>query len=190
MAFKKVATLDTDSAVTIGGKDKKTGKANPKSIEGYFLGTKALGPNKFNKSKTDYMHILQTQEGNIGVWGKTHMDRQLLSVSPGTMIRVTFSGTKDVGKGNDMNCYLVEVDEDNRIEVNLEAANEPVDASGEESYEEEGGEEEESSDGDEQLADEVAPARATPPRRAAQAPSAAAQAKTRSLLGGGKSRVA
>lgn len=192
MAFKKLQTLDTDSAVTIGGKDKKTGKSNPKSIEGYFLGTKALGPNKFNKSKTDYMHILQTQDGNIGVWGKTHMDRQLLAVNPGTMVRITFSGTKDVGKGNDMNCYLVEVDEDNTIEVSLEAANTPVDASGCAGDFDPDSEpsDDESEEEDPLPADEPAPARAVAPRHAAQPPSAAAQAKTRALLGGGKNRVA
>ena len=94
MAFTKVATLDTDNTVTLGGVDKKTGKTNPKSVEGYFLGTRTLGPNKFNKTKIDYTHIVQTNAGNTGVWGKTHMDRQIASVTPGTMIRVTYKVTR------------------------------------------------------------------------------------------------
>lgn len=181
MAFEKLATLDTDSAVTIGGEDKKTGKPNPESIEGYFLGTKALGPNKFNKSKTDYMHIFQTRQGNIGVWGKTHMDRQLLNVTPGTMVRVTFAGTRDVGKGNDMNCYTVEVDKDNTIEVNLSPSNTPVN-SGDEA------DDGDSDSGDDSPSDEVTPVRASAPRQVTPPPSAASQARTRALLGGGKSK--
>jgi len=179
MAFKKVLTLDTDSVITIGGVDSKTGKANPKSIEGYFLGTKALGPNKFNKSKTDYMHIIQTQNGNTGVWGKTHMDRQLLSVPPGTLVLIQDNGTKDVGKGNDMRCYIVKFDDSDVIDVaGLHQATAPEDA-GAEVYDDGAGDEDEES-----VVDELPPARATPPARAAQVPSAAAQAKTRALLGG------
>ncbi len=180
MAFKKVATLDTDSAVTIGGVDKKTGKKNPTSIEGYLLGTKNLGPNKFNKSKTDYMHILQTQDGNVGVWGKVHMDRQLFGVNPGTMVRITYTGTKDVGKGNPMTCFLVEVDESECIVP--PTSDEDV-TEGSENYSGEEEEEELEAGEEEAPADEAPPARAKPPVRAAQAPSAAAQAKVRGLLG-------
>lgn len=187
MAFEKVATLDTDSTITIGGKDKKTGKSNPPSIEGYFLGTKALGPNKFNRSKTDYMHVFQTQDGNVGVWGKTHMDRQLLSVLPGTMTRVTYAGTKDVGKGNDMTCYLVEVDNENTIPVSF-GANSPVDAP-EESASSSYADDESDDEGEQEAQDETAPRRAAPPRAAAKPPSAAQQERVRSLLGGGKNRV-
>jgi hypothetical protein len=184
MAFKKVATLDTDTTVTLGGHDKKTGKANPEVIEGYFLGTKCLGPNKFNKTKTDYMHILQTQDGNVGVWGKVHMDRQIHQVNPGTMVRITYTGTLDVGKGNPMSCFSVEVDEDNTIEVNLA----PAAASPAEDADYDDGEEDGYDEG--AAADEVAPTRATAPRRAAAAPSAAQQAKVKSLLGGGKNKLA
>ena len=190
MAFKKLPTMDTDSTITIGGVEKKTGKKNPTSVEGYFLGTKALGPNKFNKSKTDYMHVFQTKDGNVGVWGKTHMDRQLVSVTPGTMTRVSFAGTKDVGKGNDMTCYLVEVDELNTIHVNFDVNASREEDSGEADYSNDYDGEEESADDKESAADEVAPSRPVPPRQAAQAPSAASIAKTKALLGGSKNKVA
>lgn len=182
MAFKKLTTLDTDEAITIGGTDKKTGKANPKSIEGYFLATKTIGQNKFNKSKTDYMHVIQTPKGNTGVWGKTHMDRQLLSVNPGTMVRITFDGTKDVGKGNDMTCYKIEVDEDNCVAVNLEA-NKPLEASEEDSagYTDNSSYVDDEED-EEDPVDEVVPTRAAAPRQPAQVPDAARQAKVKALL--------
>ena len=182
MAFTKVATLDTDNTVTIGGVDKKTGKNNPKSVEGYLLGTKSLGSNKFNKSKIDYLHILQTSSGNVGVWGKTHMDWQLASVSPGTMVRISFSGTRDVGKGNPMSCFLVEIDTDNTIEVAGLAGATSDDAgedySSESSYEEE---EEAAVNEEEAPADEAPVSRAKAPARAAKVPSAA---RVKALLGG------
>lgn len=176
MAFTKVATLDTDNTVTLGGVDKKTGKTNLKSVEGYFLGTKTIGANKFNKTKTDYLHILQTSSGNVGVWGKTHMDRQLARVNPGTMIRVTFDGTRDVGKGNPMSCFVVEVDNDNVIDVSSMASLDDSASDSSEDYEQENADSQE-----EEIADEAPVSRPRPPARAAQVPSAA---HVKSLLGG------
>lgn len=188
MGFEKLVTLDTDGMVTIGGKDKKTGEANPKTIEGYFLGTKAVGKNKFNKSKTDYKHILLTKSGNVGVWGKTHLDRQMLDVVPGTMVRITYNGTKDVGKGNPMTCYLVEVDQNETIAVNV-GVNTPIDSSEDSDHSESEDEEELEAGEEETPADETSLSRARPPQRATQPASAAQQSKVKALLGG-KSRSA
>lgn len=167
MSFKEVASLDTDKMVTIGGED-KSGKPNPTKIEGYFLGTKTLGPNKFNKSKNDHLHVLQTKDGNTGVWGKTNLDQKMAAVNPGTMVRITFTGTRDVGKGNDMLCYKVEADAENKIDVTgltetREAAYHEVDESDDDDL-----------DSDERALDEVPPARASAPRQAARPSSAAA----------------
>ena len=117
MAFKVVASLDCDTTITLGGVDKKTKKKNPTQIEGYFLGSKETGPNKFNKAKTDLVHIFQTPKGNVGVWGKTDLDRKIKNVVPGTMVRATFDGTLPTNKGNDMLKYKVEVDESETIDV-------------------------------------------------------------------------
>lgn len=182
MGFTEVASLDTDSTITLGGRDKKSGKPNPKSVEGYFLGTRTIGPNKFNKSKTDYMHIFQTSTGNVGVWGKTNMDQKMANVTPGVMARVTFTGERDVGKGNPMQVFKVEVDATNTIEVSgLETDNfgsQDDDSADCEGYEES------DLDAEEAPLDEQPPARPIPQqRRAAAPPSASREAEVKRLLG-------
>lgn len=179
MGFKERPSLDTDNTVTIGGVNEKTGKPNPKSIEGYFLGTKITGPNKYNRSKMNKLHVLQTEDGNVGVWGKTNMDQKLAGVTPGTMIRITFTGEKDVGKGNPMLCYKVEEDTENTIEVGT--LDSGLSSEEEETYEPE---DETDPEDEEPTVDEVPPARAQAPKKAAQTPSAERQAKVKSLLGG------
>lgn len=177
MAYEKVQDLDCETTVAVGGRDKKTGKANPKSAEGYFLGSKVT-QSKYGES---FLHILQTPEGNLGVWGKTDMDRKLKAVTPGTMVRITDTGkTKPSKKGNDMIVYLVEHDPDNTIEVRT--VNEPrnIPYEGDVADTEE---EETDVDGDEQALDEVQTAPVTR-RSAATTPSAAAQARTRALVSG------
>ena len=117
MAFKEVASLDCDTTITLGSKDKKTGKSNPSTLEGYFLGTKEVGPNKFNKQKMDVVHVFQTKDGNVGVWGKTDLDTKLKNAIPGRMVRVTFTGAVPTNKGNDMLKFKVEIDNSNTIDV-------------------------------------------------------------------------
>jgi hypothetical protein len=115
MAFKAVLDLNAEVTISLGGINKKTGKANPKSIEGYYLGKKAIEDRK-KKSGVSYIYILQTDKGNVGVWGKTDMDRKILSVREGEMIRITHTGMAKTANG-DMYKYSVEVDSDNTIEV-------------------------------------------------------------------------
>lgn len=183
MGFQTLVSLDCDTAIQLGGKDRKTGKAHPTSIEGYYVGSKEIAS---PKSKTGFskLHVFQTSKGAVGVWGKTDLDRKLASATIGVMTRVTFTGLKET-KNNPMYVYKVEVDADNSIDVaSLEGASEESDVS--ESY---GSEDEESSEldpGDESpLPDEVPPQRATPPKAAAAAtPSKAQQERARALLNG------
>ncbi len=120
MSFKEVTSLDADNTIALGGRNKKTGKNNPTSAEGYFLGTRQV---KSPKSKTGLaaIHFLQTPKGNLGIWGKTDMDRKLSSVAPGTMIRVSFDKMVPTPNG-DMYKFKVEVDSSNTIEVDLQTA--------------------------------------------------------------------
>jgi hypothetical protein len=171
MGFSEVNSLDSDITIILGGTNRKTGKANATQIEGYFLGTREIGPNKFNKSKTDCLHFFQTPDGNVGVWGKSDMDKKLKAVVPGTMTRVTFTGERDVGKGNPMLCYKIEVDTDNTIDV---AALTPVNQATDD------GDYDAEPDAEEVPVDEVKPARAAAPKTAAPLPNAA---KVKSLLG-------
>lgn len=193
MAFKQVLDLDCDKTISLGGVDKRTNKANPRAVEGYFIGSKDT-PSKKAKNGIAKLHIFQTSEGSTGVWGKTDLDRKLLSVPAGAMTRITQTGKVPTANG-DMFKYKVEVDEDNSIEVNLPSNN----ASDETQEESQGLQRSDQSD-DEDLeetdfdqeetrVDEVQPVRAAPPKKAATAPDAARQAKVQALLNG-KSRAA
>lgn len=117
MGFKEVQGLDADVTVALGKKNKETGKPYPKTAEGYYLGSRTV-ENKRGESK---LHFLQTPDGNLGVWGTTDLNRKLSQVVPGTMIRITSTGTKAVPNG-EMYTYKVELDTDNSIDVSLIAA--------------------------------------------------------------------
>lgn len=122
MAFKSVLDLDADITVSLGGTNRKTGKKNPESVEGYYIGSRKHDSPKA-KSGFSYLHIFKTEKDNVGVWGKTDMDRKILAISPGTMARVTFTGMQPT-KNGDMYKFRAEVDEDNTIDVGG-LANEP-----------------------------------------------------------------
>lgn len=115
MGFKEVLDLDASSSIALGGVNKKTGKKNPTAVEGYYLGSRKVTSPK-SKGGQAYLHVLQTADGNLGVWGKTDMDRKVTAVTPGTMIRVTHTGMVPT-KNGDMYKYKVEVDSENTIEV-------------------------------------------------------------------------
>ncbi len=150
MGFKELQTLDADNVIALGGKNKKTGKSNPSSVEGYYLGNRKVDSKK-SKNGFAYIHFFQTPKGNVGVWGKTDLDRKLLGVEPGTMVRATFAGMKPTPNG-DMYTYKVEQDTDERIEVDLASNN----TESESTSEEEGrGEEEEA---EEEQEEETPPA--------------------------------
>lgn len=117
MAFTAVTSLDADTTIAIGGFNKKLKKDNPTEAEGYYLGTKVVDSAK-SKSGKACLHILQTPDGNLGVWGKTDMDRKLSQVEPGTMTRISYRTMKKVPTG-EMYIFNVEVDKGNTIEVNL-----------------------------------------------------------------------
>lgn len=115
MGFKEVMDLDAERIISLGGFDKKTRKANQDQIEGYFLGSKKIASTK-NKSGVAYIHIFKTAEGQLGVWGKTDMDRKLLNQPIGNMVRLTCIGQVPT-KNGDMYKYKLEVDSDNIIDT-------------------------------------------------------------------------
>lgn len=117
MAFKEVQSLEADVTIALGGRNKKTGKDNPKSVEGYYLGKREVASAKSRNGKAS-IYYFQTSKGNVGVWGKTDLDRKMGSVTPGNMTRITQSGTRPTPNG-DMYTYKVEQDTENSIEVSL-----------------------------------------------------------------------
>lgn len=193
MAFKEVLDLNCEITVSLGGTNRKTNKPNPKSIEGYYLGKREVEDKK-KKSGVSYIYALQTQKGNVGVWGKTDMDRKMSSVAPGTMIRITHSGMRQTPNG-DMYVYKVEVDKDNTLDVSdldQSGAAEPESYESQETaaedevqgYDSEG--EDGSLDQEEEQLDEVPPSRAAAPKRPVAAVDAERAAKVAALLGKGK----
>lgn len=91
--FEEVSSLDCEVAITLGGTDKKTGKANATELEGYYLGAKQV-PSAYAKSGTSPLHIFLTPNGNVGVWGKSRLNKKLATVTPGQYAAVEFTGMK------------------------------------------------------------------------------------------------
>ncbi len=119
MAYKTVQTLDADVTITIGGVDKKTGKKNPTSAEGFYLGKRVVEGSKYGDSN---LYVFQTEKGNLGVWGKTDLDRKMGSAKLGQMTLIEYKGMKP-SKNGDMHTYQVAQDADASIDVSdIEAA--------------------------------------------------------------------
>lgn len=187
MAFKEQADLDCTETVSLGGTNNKTGKKNPTSIEGFFIGSRKV---ESAKAKTGFcfIHVFQTAKGNVGVWGKTNLDQKLSNATPGVMTRITFVGMQPT-KNNPMYKYKFEVDADNTIDVstadlNANSATEeeddvPFNGEGAGRYPDYSAEE---NDEDETSTDEIPAARALPPRQAAKLPTAETQSKVQDLL--------
>lgn len=161
----------TDKTVKVGG------EGNPTSIEGYFLGSKDTvsdyGPGK--------LHLFQTHEGIVGVWGKTRMNNLLTEDHKGQMVLLTYTGMIAPTKKGMRPSYgfKLQYDASNTIDI----SNIDLSASPAASEEEETGDEyvsQEETYEEEQVV--AAPARPVAPQRPAAAPDASRQAKVQALL--------
>ncbi len=195
MAFEKLADLDADVTISLGGINKKTGKANPTKIEGYFLGLREVADAK-KKSGKSFIYYIQTSKGNVGVWGKTNLDNKMKQVEPGLMIRIVQEGKRQTPNG-DMYLYQVSVDRSDSIEVaSAPAASEDAEEYGQGADDgkwtdsEEDDEEETSLGAEEVPMDEVAPPRAKAPQRPVAAPNAARKASVEALLNKSRTKSA
>ncbi len=181
MAYESIQDLDADITVSLGGINKKTGKKNPSQVEGYYLGNRKVDSKK-DKKGFAYIYFFQTQNGNLGVWGKTDLDRKMAQVTPGTMTLIKQSGTVATPNG-EMYKFTVAVDSENTIAVNFPKADSPDNtADGTTSYatDDDGATDDDLDDAP--PADEPPPPRAAAPARPASAPDAARQAKVQALL--------
>lgn len=115
MPFQEVTDLSPDNTIALGGTNRKTGKKNATQVEGYYLGSRKVEDRK-KKSGFSYIHVFQTANGTVGVWGKTDLDRKILGVPAGTMTRASFDRMVPTPNG-DMYKFKVAVDKDNVIEV-------------------------------------------------------------------------
>jgi hypothetical protein len=116
MAYKKVSSLEADVTITIGGADKKTGKKNPTSVEGFYLGSRQVETKGKWSDKPSTIYFFQTDKGNVGVWGKTNLNNKMKSAKAGEMTRITYAGMKSTTNG-EMHVYNVEQDPDVSIDV-------------------------------------------------------------------------
>lgn len=171
MAFKQVSDLSTNNAIALGGTNRKTNKANPTTITGYFLGSKEVESPKSKTGKAK-LHVFQTEEGSVGVWGKTDLDSKMQNVPAGALTRVTFTGMQET-KNNPMYKYKVEVDSDNTIDVA------PTETS---SYESTDDEPYSVASYEDDVDQEPTPAPITAPRNPAQTPSPAQKARVDAIL--------
>lgn len=170
MSYKTKFNGTADTAIQLGG------KGNPTSIEGYFLGSKDTPDSGYGPGK---LHIFQTAEGNIGVWGKTNSNRLLTKDHVGQMVMLTFTGMGPKSKGkNPAYQYELKYDEENTIDTTGVELN-----TAEPAYDEDVESEE-----DETPVDEAPVSRAVPPVRAASAPSQERQDRVKALLNGSRTR--
>lgn len=92
----KEVVMDTNSAVW----DRE------EPIEGKFVKTEQdVGP---NKSK---MHVLETDDGEVKIWGSTVLDDKLMGVVKGTYVKIEYEGKLKSKKGTEYHSYKVFVDE-------------------------------------------------------------------------------
>jgi hypothetical protein len=191
MGFKEVSSLDADNTTALGGVNKKTGRANPKTAEGYYLGTRKV-ESKMSLSGEASIHFLQTSKGNLGIWGKTDLDRKIQTVVPGQMIRITQTSMQAVPGKKDMYKFKVEVDAENTIEVEgLNSNDSQSDDNFEEDVPDQGTYEEETDvDAEEEQLDEAPVTRAARPAAPTATPDAARQAKVQALLNKGRTQTA
>lgn len=141
MAFKEITDLSADTTISLGGRNKKTNKDNPTKVEGYYLGNRQVPDNK-KKSGFSFIYFFQTPKGNLGVWGKTDLDKKMSSATPGQMMKVELAGMVATPNG-DMYKFKVAFDPENTIEVSAQA---PPTQTAEESYDEGPSTEEEDED--------------------------------------------
>lgn len=129
MAYQNVISLDAEVTVALGKSEKKSGKPFPKEAEGYYLGKRRVESARGESNlhvlqfftedqdlRQEYEQLKVTAGISLGVWGTTDLDRKLLQVAPGTMIKITSTGTTPT-KNGPMYTYRVQQDKDNTIEV-------------------------------------------------------------------------
>lgn len=120
MGYKKVDDLNPDTVISLGGFNKKTNKKNPTEIEGYYKGSRPV-PDQKKKSGLSYIHVFQVSTGGeVGVWGKTDLDKKILQGKKGYMTKIECTGTKPTPNGP-MYTFNVYQDDTNTIEVDISA---------------------------------------------------------------------
>lgn len=175
--------LSCYKSIAIAGKD-KNGVNNPTEFEGRYLAT-VREKSAFSKAPDGCTnkHVFQTPEGNVGVWGRGYLDTEMKKATVGMMIRIVFDGMAKALPGKAPGYkFDVRGDKNNVVDVShLLTTSDPVyNTSPGTVYEDDT---DEDNDENPDAYEAVAP-RATPPRTAAQTPTAESQARTKAILNG------
>lgn len=173
MAYKKKQDLSTDKTIKLGGVDEASQRPNPTRIEGFFLGTKVTPDTGYGPGQ---LHFFQTEEGVVGVWGKTNLNRLLSSDLVGQMCLVTFTGMGPKVKGkNRAYQYEVQHDPENTTDASGFNASAAVEESVSKEFEESA-----------EVSEEAVYVAPKAPAKPASTPSAEAQARVQALLNKGR----
>jgi len=140
MAFEEVVSLDAAVTVSLGKLNKKTGRKDPATVEGYYLGAREVDtklgkssihffkfqPSSENKESNEKLAAAYRSLGigpgeNVGVWGTGDLNKKLKTIRVGTMTKAEFVGMTPTPKG-DMRSFKVAKDKLNTIEVELNAS--------------------------------------------------------------------
>lgn len=127
MAYQTKFDGSCDKAVTLGA------ALNPTSLEGYFLGSKETPDKGYGPGK---LHIFQTKEGTVGVWGKTRLNNLLTKELVGQMCLVNFTGMIEPSKKGKRPSYgyKVQHDPDNTVVVDAVESTDSYAESSDEDY--------------------------------------------------------
>lgn len=80
-------------------------KENP--LEGKLVKTESnVGPNESR------MYTVETDKGEVKVWGSTVLDDKLIGVPNGTYLKIDYEGKVKSAKGTSYHSYKVFIDED------------------------------------------------------------------------------
>lgn len=169
--------LDDIQTVVLGGVDKKTGKKNPTQLEGYFLRVETR-PNRYNPNKPQNFYIFQTSTGQVGIYGKAGIDREMKKATLGVMTLVKDTGqVLDTGKGNPMKVFQISQDKANVLDA-ASLAQSNVAPQSDEDYISNS----EDDETDEELVEEIAARAPVAPKVPLKTPSAERQAALQALL--------
>jgi hypothetical protein len=108
MAYEKLTDLGTDKVFALGkGEDKID------SVEGYYLGSRQVTTG--NGPST--IHVFQTVEGNIGVWGTKKLNDNLGNSVRGCMMLINYKGKVKLQGGKTQHTYEFNIDRGQTIPV-------------------------------------------------------------------------
>lgn len=83
MAYIEKTSGETDRTIALINKGD--------SIEGFYQGYKEID-DQFNEGKKTKLHIFQTSEEKVGVWGKTYLDSKLTADLLGCQCYIEMTG--------------------------------------------------------------------------------------------------